>query len=268
MNRSYVFPRVLRVAAATAALLAAHAPLLSAQAAPSADGLPEAQQLFDRYAEAIGGRDRVMAVSSLHSTAEFEMPAAGIKGAMEIFAGKPNKSFVRMEFPGMGSTTTGFDGTVGWTIDPIQGPALAEGGPLEYMRETADFLEALGNIPDPARYTSMETVGRAEMGGRPCWKVRLISRTGRESSNCYDTETGLLVGMERTQESQMGKIATTILLSDYKEFGGIRMPTKSVASMMGQQMMVATRTVELDTVQASRFELPAEIRLLADARQP
>jgi hypothetical protein len=265
MSRSHLAPRALRLAAA--ALLASAAPL-AAQAAAPADALPPAQQLIDRYAEAVGGRAKILSHSSLRATADVEMPAVGLKGSMEMFAAKPNRSFVRMDFPGMGATTTGYDGTVGWMVNPLQGPSLAEGEALEYMRETADFHEALAQLPDPARYASIETVERTEMGGRPCWKVKLVRPSGRESFNCYDVENGLLVGMVRTQESAMGNMETTTVLSDYKEFGGIRMATKSVTSMMGQQMVAATRTVELDTVQPSQLEPPAEIRTLIQAQAP
>ncbi|HEV2146904.1 MAG TPA: hypothetical protein VGR37_05860 [Longimicrobiaceae bacterium] len=264
MIRSRSLPRALRLAA-TAALLAASAPL-AAQGGAAAGDLPPAKQLIDRYAEAIGGREKVMSHTSMRSVADVEMPAVGLKGTMEMFAARPNRSFVSMNFPGVGASTTGFDGTVGWTVNPMQGPSLMEGAALDYMRETADFYETLSQIPDPARYTSIETVERTEMGGRPCWKVKLVSRSGRESFNCYDTETGLLVGMVRTQETAMGKMETTSVLSDYKEFGGIKVSTKSVTSMMGQQMIIATRTVELDTVQPSQLEPPAEIRTLVQAQ--
>lgn len=253
--------RALRLAAA-AALLAGGAPTLAAQA------LPPAQQLIDRHAEAVGGRDRVLARSSMRAVAEIEMPAVGMKGSMEMYTAKPDKSYARMEFPGLGATVTGYDGTVGWTLSPIQGASLAEGEALEYMRETADFYESVAQIPDPARYASIETVERTEMGGRACWKVKLVSRSGRESFNCYDAENGLLVGMVRSQETAMGKIETSTVLSDYRDFGGIRMAARSVTDMMGQQMIIATRTVELDGVPASRFDLPAEIRTLVQAQRP
>lgn len=265
MTRSVAPTRALRFAALAAALLAAGAPPAAAQA----DGeLPPAQQLIDRHAEAVGGRDRVLARTSMRTVAEIEMPAVGMKGTMEMFTAKPDKSYARMEFPGVGATTTGYDGTVGWTVSAIQGASLAEGAALEYMRETADFYESVAQIPDPARYAAIETVERTEMGGRPCWKVRLVSRSGRESFNCYDAESGLLVGMVRSQETAMGRIETSTVLSDYREFGGIRMAARSVTAMMGQQMVIATRSVELDGVPASQFDLPAEIRTLVQARRP
>ncbi|HEX2093488.1 MAG TPA: hypothetical protein VHG28_13870 [Longimicrobiaceae bacterium] len=251
-------------------LLTAACAVLSAPLAAQGPALPPAQQILDRYAQAVGGRERIARYSSAHVVSEMEMPSIGMKATIESWAAKPNRSFVRMELGAAGTTTMGFDGTVGWSNSAIQGPSLLEGAELEQMREGSDFVEAISMIPDPAGYSAIETVERTEMGGRVCYKVKLVRKSGRESFNCYDVETGLLVGMSRTQETAMGKIETTAVVSDYKEFGGVMIPTRSTGTMMGQQIVSTTRSVEFDTVQPSQFDLPQEIRALlaGSARSP
>ncbi len=261
MIRKHTTSRSLLLAAALASLAAAP---LAAQGT-----LPPAQQLLDRYAQAVGGRDRVARYSTARVVSEMEMPAMGMKGTIESYSAKPNRSFARIEMGAAGTTTMGFDGTVGWSSNAMQGPALAEGEQLEQMREGADFVESVTMIADPSAYASIRTVERTEMGGKACWKVKLVRKSGRESFNCYDTETGLLAGIVRTQETPMGKVETSAVVSDYKEFGGVLIPTRSTGTMMGQQIVSSTRSVEFDTAQPSVFELPAEIRaLVAGAQKP
>ncbi len=234
-------------------------------ASAQSPALPPARQLIERHAQAIGGREKVAKLSSVRISAEMEMPAMGIRGPIEVYMARPNRSYSRMVMGAAGEISTGFDGSVGWMTSAIQGPRLVEGAELEQMRENADFAEMITQVPEPAGYASIETVERTEMGGRPCYKVKLVRRSGRVSYNCYDVETGLLVGMVRTRESEMGKMEIPSVLSDYREFGGIRMATRTVSTMMGQQMVATTKAVELDTVEPSRFELPQEIRALVGA---
>ena len=78
----------------------------------------------------------------------------------------------------------------------------------------------------------------------------------------YDVETGLQVGTIRTQESPMGAIEATTVVSDYQDFGGILAPTRTVQSMMGMEQIISVTTVEYDTVDPAVFELPDEIKAM------
>ncbi|HEX7243653.1 MAG TPA: hypothetical protein VF263_25425 [Longimicrobiaceae bacterium] len=263
MIRKHTAPRALLLAAALASLAAAP---LAAQGT-----LPPAQQLLDRYAQAVGGRDRVARYTSVRTVSDLEFMGMGIKGTVESYTAKPNRMFMKTELGPAGTGTMGFDGAVGWTNSAMQGPALMEGAELEQRREESDFLESAAMIADPAAYASIQTVERAEMGGKACWKVKLVRKSGRESFNCYDVETGLLAGIVRTQVTQMGNMEITSVVGDYKDFGGVLLPTRSTATAAGQPVVIVTttRSVEFDTAQPSVFELPQEIRaLVAGARKP
>lgn len=242
---------------ARAVLLAAA--LLAALPAAAQD-LPPADQLVDRYVEAIGGREAVLRPQTTRMTGTFEMEAAGLSGTLQVLAA-PNRNATTVEIPGLGTIRSGYDGTHGWSVDPMTGARLMSGAELDAMREQANPLAA---VRDPSLYPTRETVERTEMNGEPCWKVRLVSTAGRETFDCYHVDSGLLVGQVATQESPMGSNLVTTYLSDYRDFGGVRMPTRMVGDLGAIQQVVTIQSVETGPEVVADAELapPAEIQAL------
>jgi hypothetical protein len=246
--------------AGIALCLALALPLVAA-----AQQLPPAKQVIDRYVEAVGGREAIARHRFRSMETEMSMPALGMTMPMKMVMAAPNRIVTTAEMPGAGTLRSGYDGSVGWQVNPMTGPSLMSGPELEQIAQTADFF---GLLNYDKLYRSMETTERTELNGRPCYRVKLTTATGRESWQCFDTETGLMVANGGKQESQMGSMEVTSLLSDYREFDGIRMATRSTSKMMGQDMTMTVKSVSHAPVDASVFALPAEIQALAQARRP
>ena len=245
------FARALGVAAVVATAHAA--------AAQQQSGLPPAQQIVEKYVQAIGGRQLIGRFNARHTQAEMSMPAMGMTMTMDVYQARPNKMFSRIDMGGMGTATSGYDGQVAWVNSAMSGPRILSGPELNETLSHADFDASL----DPAKtFTTMETLGEKTVDGHPCWNVRMVTATGVEAQNCFDKETGLLVGSTVTQHSQMGEMQAEMLYSDYREFDGIRMPTKTTVSTMGQQMVTTLKSVSHEAVPDSMFALPPEIRAL------
>jgi hypothetical protein len=201
-----------------------------------------------------------MRYTSIRYVGNFEMPAAGMKGNLTIVQAAPNKMGMTIELPGMGEMVTGFDGTVGWSINPMQGPRVLEGKELEQLREDAG-PSALLRAPD--RIRSAETVELTTMGGRACYKVKIIYNSGRESFDCYSPETGLLVAMTQTQESPMGTVQVTTFFDEWKAFGGLKTATKLRQQMLGQEQILTIDRLEFDRPEDIKaVEMPEQIKPL------
>ncbi len=108
----------------------------------------------------------------------------------------------------------------------------------------------------------METEGRDEMNGEPCWKVRLAWKSGRTTHECYSIETGLLVGVTGTVTTVMGEFDYTTLVSEYRQFGDVRIATRVVQQSLGQEQVVTTDAVKFGKLDPSVFEPPPEIQAL------
>ena len=229
-----------------------------ASAAASA-ALPPAKEILDRHLKAIGGRAAILARSSSRTTGKIEMPASGVSGTFEMYAAKPNKSLTRISLPGVGDIQEGFDGTVGWSMNPMTGPTLMQGVQLEQRRLDSDFYPDLGQ---ENRYESMTTIERTTFDGRDCYKVRLVRKGGGEDVQFYDVKTGLRAGSVISRETPMGTITATSTETDYKPFGGVLQPTRMTNTAMNLQQVMTVETFEYDKVDPSVFALPDPIKAL------
>jgi hypothetical protein len=164
-----------------------------------------------------------------------------------------------MTLPGIGEMRSGFDGTVGWSLNPLEGPRVLSGQELEQVRDDADFRAALR---DDNLITSMETVERKDVDGQTCYRVRIVWKSGRETYDCYAVDSGLLLSTELRTETVMGTVDATVLFSDYKAFDGVRLPTRTVQKVMGQEFVMTVNSVRFEPIDPAVFELPAEIQAL------
>jgi hypothetical protein len=250
------------VLAATPAVLAGQTPQALPVPAPKAEKpaeLPPARSIIDRHVQAIGGRKAVLAHTSLHATGTMTVTGSGITGVLHVYGAKPNKSLVKIGLGGIGDLLEGFDGTTGWTLNPVTGPMLAQGKELEEKKFDADFYS---DLRESGRYVSMKTVEKTTFEGRPCYKLSLVRQNGAEDFDYYDVETSLKAGATGTRESPMGPLSVTQAHSDYKKFGDLLMPTTMKQTAMGVQQVLTITSVEFDNVPPSTFEPPAQIKAL------
>ena len=233
-----------------------------ASAGATTAAMPSARQVIDAYVKAIGGRDAVVARKSVRSTATLEVPAAGMKADIESSVMAPNKLVVKTTMPGLGELMQGFDGTTAWAIDPMQGARILVGAELEQMKAQADFM---AELRESSNFKQMNVVADTSFEGRPAWKLHLVRNSGEEVREYYDKETSLLLGTQTTVQTQMGPIEATTLRQDYKQMGGVIVPTKSIQRANGQEFLITILTSEADAVDPSVFELPAQIKALVPA---
>jgi len=244
---------------APAAVVLVGASLLAVAPAAAQDPLPSAQQIIHRYVEAMGGREAVLGHTSSRSSGTFSMPAAGISGTLLAQSAVPNLTVLRLEIPGLGTSLTGFDGEVGWSVDPNMGARLLEGAKLAALKEGSSRLAA---VRDPSLFQEQQTVELSEMNGEACYKVRMLWRSGRETFDCFSSESGLLVGSMSRQSTPMGEIDVVTLMDQYRETGGVLTATRIRQQMLGQEQVMTLDSIEYDVVEPSAFDLPEVIRAL------
>jgi len=227
------------------------------------ESLPPATELIAKFVAATNSPAVLAKHSSVRTKGRVEMGAAGIAGDLEISQARPNKTLLRIELPGMGAVVQAFDGTTGWALNPMQGPRVLTGRELDELREESDFGKSSRQGPNVA---SAETVEKAEMNGEACYRVKMVWKSGRETLDCYSVATGLLIASMSKQDSPMGSVDVTSLLSDYKEFGGQKIATRVRQQAMGQEQVLTINTVDYDVADPSTFEMPAAIKALVDKK--
>lgn len=115
----------------------------SRDVAPAVAPRFEAHAVYERLIEVTGGRAALERYTSTRAVGEFSMPAQGVGGDLEVFAAAPNKLFIRVDIAGFGQVRQGYDGEVGWSINPAVGPMVLDGTMLHQMRQQADFFGPL-----------------------------------------------------------------------------------------------------------------------------
>ena len=247
----------------TLTLAGAALALFGSAPAARAQQLPPARQIVDRYVEAIGGRQVLGQQRFRHIVAEMSMPAMGMTMTMESKFARPNRYLVQMEMPGMGKMLSGFDGTHAWAVNPATGPQVMQGKELQQAVRQADFD---GSMDLTRSFPTMETVELTKVDGTACHRVRMMTAQSDTVFGCFDVDTGLLSSMEMKQASPMGDVAVQMRMSEYKEFGGVKMPTRSTASMAGQEMVTTVKSVSYEPIAESEFTPLAEVRALIQNR--
>jgi hypothetical protein len=251
--------RSLRVSvAATFATLA-----LVMSAAPGvarAQALPSPKEVMDKNDAALGGRAALDKHSSVHQVGTMSVAAAGIDAQIELFKAKPSKYMQRIALGAMGEVTQGFDGVNAWAVQPGQGPILLDSAQTEAFKTLADYY---GNFHDMARYKSTENTGVVDFDGRKCYKIKIVKLSGSEGFEFYDVSTGMIAGIQAQVDSPMGKIDQTNVFSEFKEFGGLKMPTK-IQQKNGQfDATISFTNVEFDNVDPAVFVIPEALKAKA-----
>jgi hypothetical protein len=143
----------------------------------------------------------------------------------------------------------------------MQGPRLLGDKELAQTLEGADFY---GNMLYPAdRFSAMENLGVADFNGEKSYKVKLVRKdSGRETTQYFSVATGLIVGAETVQESQMGTMQVSSLLSDYKVFGGLKFPTKTEVNMGPNKLIMTITNVVINGAPATAFDIPEAVKPL------
>lgn len=257
--------RTLMLAAVAAALAGVSAPA-SAQETKVEPGqainpvdLPQAREIIAKHVAAIGGEAAIRAKKSRHAKGTIQVVGMDEPGTIEMYSAAPNKALYVVRLPVVGMNMFGYDGDTPWAINRNQGPQVLRNDPMgERIKEQANFFASL--YPD-SLYTSMETIEKTMFEGRDAWRVRLQTPSGMTIDHFFDVETGLLAGTEELREMAAGQppIAVVNVVSEYRDFDGVKIATKNVQRVMGGETVTTLETVEFDKVSDDVFELPREI---------
>ena len=222
--------------------------------------LPNADEVLKKYRVALGGEEAIRKHTTRSVKGTFEIPAQGMKGDLSIMAAAPDMIRVMVTLPGLGELQRGYDGKLGWSIDPAIGPRLLEGSELAEFKHSADFYD---DLHDPKKFKSITVVGRTVFEGQDCYELKLVKDSGFEYTEFFSVATGLIVGGKLNASSQMGSVPVTSAVSEYKPFGGVLVPTITRQRMMGLEQLTTVISVSFDPIDPKAFELPPAIAALA-----
>jgi photosynthetic reaction center cytochrome c subunit len=191
-----------------------------------ADGAPSADQVLDKYLQAIGGTERLARLSS-YTAQGISMGFQGFGGdaRVEIFAKAPDQRATYIHFADQerGASVRAYDGRGGWMKTPLTViPEYAlGGGELDGAR-----LEAQLSFPAQIKQllNNWRVSSPTSINDRLVQVLQGNGLRGLVATLYFDDETGLLVRLVRYGPSPIGRVPTQVDYADYREVGEIKMP--------------------------------------------
>jgi zinc protease len=194
--------------------------------APKADAkaaaLPTTDEILDKHAKAVGGKEAVEKIKSRSMKGTFDLEAFGVTGApVEMLAKAPNKSAMKIDVPNFGAVKRVFDGASGWHSDPMSGLRELSGVELAQQKRDSDFYL---DVNYKKYFTKMEVKGKEKVGSYETYVIEATPTEGSPEKLYFDINTGLLVRHDTEAESPEGKTPAESYMDDYKVVDGIKIP--------------------------------------------
>ncbi|MBC24512.1 MAG: hypothetical protein CMJ32_11450 [Phycisphaerae bacterium] len=259
---------ITMLALATALPLAAATapgPQAKQEEQPKTTALPDGLEVMKKSIEASGGAAVLEKHESTMLTGTLAIPAAGIMNAeLKVCAKAPDMFYTEMTLPGLGKFLKGYDGKVGWSIDPVQGARLIEGKELVELQFEANYFKDL--YPEKT-YSSVKNLGVKNLDGTSCYMLEMTRKVGGTIYGWFDTTKFHPVQIKTPNVTEQGEFTALTTLSDWKTVDGQTMPMKLDSEAMGMKQVVQFKDVTFNKVEKSVFDLPAAIKVMVDAKK-
>jgi outer membrane lipoprotein-sorting protein len=220
-------------------------------------GGPSANEVFERYIQALGGSQPVAALTSFSARGTYEgYDTDREKAPVEIFAKAPDQRATIVHIRG-GDKISTYDGRGGWIVEPAT-PApfiTLTGGDLDGAQIDASVF-----FPPRIRQSrSQWRVGNTEIDDTD---VQVVEGTdaGKTPVKLYfSKESGLLVRMVRYTNTLVGPITTQLDYSDYRSVSGVKMPFKWTTTWVSGQSTTQLNEIQPNvSIDITRFAKPAK----------
>jgi len=195
--------------------------LSQAQAVPSAD------QVLNRYLQAIGGAESVGRVTSFVARGKSAgYRGFGGSGEVEVSTQAPDKRAIHIafpEYPDRGVSVRTYDGRTGWIATPL---AVVPKYELAGSERDGARLDATLSFPTQIKQvlTSLRVGPPSTIGEKDVTVLQGNGPNGTLATLYFDDQSGLLVRMVRHGRSPIGRVPTQVDYSDYRDVGGIKFP--------------------------------------------
>lgn len=191
---------------------------------PQEPRLPSAGEVLKHSAKQAGGLETYAKLKTIVMRGTFSIPKAGVRGTILTQYAAPNRARITVDLGKFGKTIQRINANGAWETSPSAGTR-----PLT-PNETKRLLESISmkNTFEPQKvYASIIHKGREDVDGIACHRLEL-QRAGDKIPDqvFYSIETGLPSKTVTTRPAANQAMAISSRVSDYKDFGGLKIATK------------------------------------------
>jgi photosynthetic reaction center cytochrome c subunit len=233
---------------------------LPADVLPTADpakaGTPSADQILDKYIQALGGTDQLSKITSFTAKGTSHLFGEVNEDPTEIYAKAPNQ-LATLVHQREGDLARTFDGRDAWVMLPL---TVVGEYPLNASAREGGKLDAQLAFPGGLKqfFTTWRVSFPTTLEGKD---VYVIQGTGNGllATFYFDKQTGLLTRMVRYAASAVGRVPTQIDYSEYRTVNGVKIPFKWVYGWVSGQEEYVLTDVQLNAaVDAAKFVKPVQ----------
>lgn len=193
---------------------------------PASSSLPTADQVIEKYKNALGGEAAIRLVESRLVIATQDLPTGPggkvpLQAQVERFVMAPNLSLTSFS-SATGAQSEGFDGQTAWGRNA--GGVVSDRPSVDQQRAKRG-ADMLGNLGLGQEYTRMEVVGREPIEGRDAYRVIGYPEGDSPEQLYFDANSGLLLRRATSLPTPLGDTPFQVDYADYRDTGsGVKMP--------------------------------------------
>jgi len=189
-----------------------HATKEAAGTESSISTTPDADQILNKYVEALGGKAAIEKITSREEAGAMDI-GGGRQFPVDIFVKAPDTR-VSVMHTANGDNITGFDGKGGWLASPARPSRDMVESELEAARIDADLYFPL-HVKQ--LFGDLKSRPPAKIGDRDAYVLQAANAGKPRVELYFDEQSGLLVRMMRYAETPLGRNPTQIDYSDYRD---------------------------------------------------
>lgn len=194
-----------------------------------------ADEVIAKHITAIGGAENWKKVNSMKMEGILQVQGAEVNVVVTVLNGKG----MRQDISVMGMT--GYEivtPTEGWDFMPFQGQTEPEAKTAEELAEAQDNLDAQGELIDyAAKGHKVELIGKEDVEGTECFKLKVTKKGGSVSTLFFDPKTFYIVQSKSTQKANGQEMEVTTSFSNYEKLPEGIVVAKSMTLPFGEMNM-------------------------------
>jgi photosynthetic reaction center cytochrome c subunit len=226
----------------------------SPPATTSANALPSAQEIIEKYVQALGGDAAIQKIETRVDTGSLEAASHNMHSKIEIYRKAPDKLLTILH-GARGDSSQGYNGTILWQA---RGGGVEElsGDDLTRAKDLAAFNPGLSLMKN---YAHLEVKDIARIDGHDAYRIIGSRASGASDQYFFDVQSGLLLRISTEIDSPLGAIPQDTYFEDYRDVSGVKVPFLIRVVRPDGATVYKWEQIQANiSVEDSRFEKPAE----------
>jgi hypothetical protein len=204
------------------------------------EALPPADEVLNRYVDAVGGRAAVAKLKTrvMRGTRE---ASQGRSWPMEITVKEPDKYLMVVNIPQQGEIRQGFNGLTAW-VKSSQGVRELNANELITVKQSVELSKVI-KISEP--FPRMIVTGKEKVAAGEAYVLEYRLAEGITEKLFFDVKTGLLLRRLTLRSTVLTPIPEQIDFEDYREVDGVKLPFTIIISNIDTYFSLTRKLMEI-----------------------